>query len=101
MSMIDHRTMQIKVRIACKEPRNISVTMSGAKEYYEHNFILFGPKNITSGNVLSQTYRTYLPVSTRAARSPGSHCGPLGVGPTSVTFQSHTRRNVIGQIETN
>ena len=40
--------MQIEVRIAASEHRNISST-------------IFGPKNITFGNILTQKYRTYLP----------------------------------------
>ena len=32
------------------------------KNIKKNNFSLFGPKNITSGNILTQKYRTYLPV---------------------------------------
>ena len=31
-------TMQIEMRIASGEPRNISLTIFDAKKYHEHNF---------------------------------------------------------------
>ena len=56
------QTMQIEVRIASIEHRNIDITMFGIKKYHQHSFSFFGPKNITFGNILTQKYRTYLPV---------------------------------------
>ena len=38
MNMIGHETMQIKVRIGSKEPRNVSLITLDAKQYHEHNF---------------------------------------------------------------
>ena len=33
--------------------------------------VLFGPRNITFGNILTQKYRTYLPICTCAEWPPG------------------------------
>ena len=67
-------TMQIEVRIACSEPRKYQLN----DVWYKKNIInivsvFFGPKNITSSNVLTQKYRTYLPVCVCA------ECPPLGI----------------------
>ena len=37
MNMKNHETMQIKVKIDSKEPRNISFRIFDAKKYHEHN----------------------------------------------------------------
>ena len=62
ISLVDNEAMQIKVRIACKEPRNISLTIFDAKNIMGIISVLFGPNNITSGNAQTQKYLTFLPV---------------------------------------
>ena len=54
--------MQIEATNASNKPRNISLIIPDAKKYKKNNFSLFGPKNITFGNILTHKYRTYLPV---------------------------------------
>ena len=71
-------TMQVKVRIASSEPRNISYTMFGVKNIMKIVLVLFGPKNITFGNILTQKYRTYLPVCACAECPPGSENKSFG-----------------------
>ena len=44
--------------------------MFGVKKYQENSFCLFGPKDITFGNILTQKYRTYLPVCACAECPP-------------------------------
>ena len=63
-------TMQIKVRIASSEHINISSTTFDVKKYHDIISILFGPKNITFGSILTQKYRTYLPVRAFAECPP-------------------------------
>ena len=62
MKMIYHETMQIKVRIASTGPINIILIIFDAKKYNEHNLSSFRLKNITSSNILTHEYRSYLPV---------------------------------------
>ena len=40
--------------------------------------VLFGPKNITFGNILTQKYRTYLPVCACTECPPGIYTVPRG-----------------------
>ena len=54
--------MQIEVTNASNKSRNISLTIFDAEKYKKNNFNLFGPNNITFSNMLTQKYRTYLPV---------------------------------------
>ena len=46
-------TMQIEMRIASGEPRNISLTIFDAKNIMNIISVLFEPKNITFGNILT------------------------------------------------
>ena len=62
--------MHIEVSFASKEPKNISITIFDANKYHGQNFSLFGPKNITFSNILTQKYRTYLPVCACAECPP-------------------------------
>ena len=41
------------------------------KNIKKNNFSLFAPKNITFGNILTQKYRTYLPVCACTECPPG------------------------------
>ena len=59
INMICHETMQIKVRIASKEPRNISLILSIPRNVMNMISVLFGPKNIAFTNTLTQKYRTF------------------------------------------
>lgn len=52
--------MQIEVRIAYKEPRNITLIVFVVKKYYGRKFCLFRPKNITIRCILTQEYQTYV-----------------------------------------
>ena len=65
------QTMQIEVRISSIEPRNINIKMFGvSKNVINIVSVFFGPKNITFGNILTQKYRTYLPVCACAECPP-------------------------------
>ena len=44
-----------------------------SKNIKKNNFSVFAPKNITFGNILTQKYRTYLPVCAC------TECPPLGI----------------------
>ena len=48
------------------------------KKYHEHSLSFFGPKNITSGNILTQKYWTYLPVCA-CAKCPLGSCFTLRI----------------------
>ena len=66
-------TMQVKARLPLANPE-ISVTRCFvSKNIMKIVLLLFGPKNITFGNILTQKYRTYLPVCACAECPP-----PLG-----------------------
>ena len=54
-------TMQIEVRIASSEPRNISIMMFGVKNIMNMVSVLFGPKNIAFGNNLTKNIRLTFP----------------------------------------
>ena len=43
------------------------------KKYHGYDFSYFGPKNITFGNIQTQKYRTYLPVSSCSECPPWEH----------------------------
>ena len=63
--------MQIEVTNASNKPKNISLTIFDTEKYQTNNFSLFGPKNIPFGNILTQKYRTYLPVCAGTEWPPG------------------------------
>ena len=66
-------TMQIEKSITSNEPRNISSTMFGIKNIMNIVLVFFGPINITFHNILTQKYRTYLPVCVCAECPPWGH----------------------------
>ena len=49
-------TMQKEVRITSGDPRNINLTIFDAKTIMNIISVLFGPKNITFGIILTQKY---------------------------------------------
>ena len=57
-------TVQTEVRIASSEPRNICSTIFDVTNIMVS--VLFGPRNITFGKILTQKHRTYLPICTCA-----------------------------------
>ena len=74
------KTMQLEVRIASSEPRSISYTMFGVKNIMNIVLVLFGLKNITFGNILTQRYRAYLPVYAWA------DCSTLGFNTPAISI---------------
>ena len=75
MSLVDNEATQIKVRIACREPRNINVIPFDAKNIMNIISVLFGPKNIIFGNILYQKYLTFVSVCACAECPLGSVAG--------------------------
>ena len=64
-------TLEIEIRIASSEHRNISSTIFDVKKYHELNFNFFWTQKYHFGNIVTQKCQTYLPVCAFSVRPLG------------------------------